>query len=136
MTTIFDRSWYGRVLVERVEGFASPDEWGRAYHEINEFEEELTEHGMVLSKFWLHLSLKEQLRRFRERQHVPYKRYKITDEDWRNRRKWGEYKAAVVEMVARSSTEFAPWTLVAAEDKRFARIQILKTLVDRLSAAL
>jgi polyphosphate:AMP phosphotransferase len=136
MTTVFDRSWYGRVLVERVEGFARPDEWGRAFHEINEFEEELTEHGMVLSKFWLHLSQKEQLRRFNERQHVPYKRYKITDEDWRNRDKWDEYKASIDEMVARCSTEFAPWTLVAAEDKRFARIQILKTLVDRLSAAL
>jgi polyphosphate:AMP phosphotransferase len=136
MTAIFDRSWYGRVLVERVEGFARPDEWGRAFHEVNEFEEELTEHGVVLSKFWLHLSPQEQLARFRERQHVAYKRYKITDEDWRNRKKWDDYKEAIDEMVARCSTEFAPWTLVAAEDKRFARIQILKTLVDRLSAAL
>ena len=136
MTTIFDRSWYGRVLVERVEGFARPDEWGRAYHEINEFEEELTEHGIVLSKFWLHLSPQEQLRRFKERQTVSYKRYRITDEDWRNRKKWDDYKGAIDEMVARCSTEFAPWTLVAAEDKKCARIQILKTLVGRLSAAL
>jgi polyphosphate:AMP phosphotransferase len=136
MTAIFDRSWYGRVLVERVEGFARADEWGRAFHEINEFEEELAEHGIVLSKFWLHLSPKEQLRRFKERQTVPYKRYKITEEDWRNRKKWDDYKCAIDEMVERCSTEFAPWTLVAAEDKRFARIQILKTLVDRLTAAL
>jgi len=136
MTAIFDRSWYGRVLVERVEGFARADEWGRAFHEINEFEEELAEHGIVLSKFWLHLSPKEQLRRFKERQTVPYKRYKITEEDWRNREKSDDYKGAIDEMVERCSTEFAPWTLVAAEDKRFARIQILKTLVDRLSAAL
>lgn len=136
MATIFDRSWYGRVLVERVEGFARQDEWSRAYHEINEFEEELAEHGVVLGKFWLHLSQQEQLRRFKERQTVPYKRYKITDEDWRNRKKWDEYKGAIDEMVARCSTEFAPWTLVAAEDKRFARVQILKTLVERLSKAL
>jgi len=136
MTTIFDRSWYGRVLVERVEGFARPDEWGRAFHEINGFEEELTEHGIVLSKFWLHLSPQEQLRRFKERQTVLYKQYKITEEDWRNRKKWNDYKVAVDEMVAQSSTEYAPWTLVAAEDKRFARIQILKILVERLSAAL
>jgi polyphosphate:AMP phosphotransferase len=136
MTTIFDRSWYGRVLVERVEGFARPDEWGRAYREIDEFEEELTEHGVVLSKFWLHLRPQEQLRRFKERQTVLYKQYKITEEDWRNRKKWDDYKVAIEEMVAKCSTEYAPWTLVAAEDKRFARIQILKTLVERLSAAL
>jgi polyphosphate:AMP phosphotransferase len=136
LTTIFDRSWYGRVLVERIEHFARPDEWGRAFHEINEFEEELTEHGIVLSKFWLQISPQEQLRRFKERQTVAYKRYKITAEDWRNRKQWNDYKRAVDEMVARCSTEFAPWTLVAANDKKFARIQILKTLVSRLTTAL
>ena len=135
-TTIFDRSWYGRVLVERVEGFARPDEWNRAYHEINGFEEQLAEHGIVINKFWLHISPQEQLRRFKERQTIDYKRYKITDEDWRNRKQWDDYKHAVDDMVARCSTEFAPWTLVAANDKRFARVQILKTIVQRLQAAL
>ena len=133
---IFDRSWYGRVLVERVERFARPDEWRRAYHEINEFEEQLTDHGIVLAKFWLHLSPQEQLRRFREREHVAYKRYKITAEDWRNRKQWEPYKAAVDDMVAHCSTEYAPWTLVAANDKRVARVQILRTVVQRLEAAL
>jgi AMP-polyphosphate phosphotransferase len=134
--TIFDRSWYGRVLVERVEGFASPADWGRAYQEINEFEEQLTDHGIALNKFWLHISPAEQLRRFKERQTVAYKRYKITDEDWRNRQKWDDYKTAVDEMVARCSTEFAPWTLVAGNDKRYARVQILKAAIARLTAAL
>jgi polyphosphate:AMP phosphotransferase len=135
-TTIFDRSWYGRVLVERVEGFARPDEWGRAYYEINEFEEQLVEHGIVVNKFWLHISPEEQLRRFKERQAIDYKRYKITAEDWRNRKQWDDYKHAVDEMVARCGTNFAPWTIVAANDKRHARIQILKTTVARLRAAL
>ena len=135
-TTIFDRSWYGRVLVERVEKFARPDEWNRAYHEINAFEEQLVEHGVVVDKFWLHITPPEQLRRFKERQTVDYKRYKITDEDWRNRKQWDDYKRAVDDMVARCSTEYAPWTLVAANDKRFARVQILKTVVERLRAAL
>jgi polyphosphate:AMP phosphotransferase len=135
-TTIFDRSWYGRVLVERVEGFAPAADWSRAYHEINEFEEQLVEHGVVLSKFWLHISPREQLRRFRERQTVVYKQYKITEEDWRNRAKMPDYQRAVDDMVARCSTEFAPWTLVAGNDKKFARVQILKTVVSRLEAAL
>ncbi len=135
-TTIFDRSWYGRVLVERVEGFAVPADWGRAYAEINDFEEQLADHGTVLCKFWVHLSPAEQLRRFRERQHVAYKQYKITDEDWRNREKWPDYQRAVDEMVSRCSTEFAPWTLIAGNDKKFARVQILKTIVQRLDAAL
>lgn len=134
--TIFDRSWYGRVLVERVERFARDDEWNRAYHEINQFEEQLTDHGIVLNKFWVHISAQEQLRRFKERQTVAHKRYKITEEDWRNRKQWEDYKLAVDEMVARCSTEFAPWTLVAGNDKRFARVQILKTVVARLDAAL
>lgn len=135
MFTIFDRSWYGRVLVERVEGFAKPTEWTRAYHEINDFEEQLVEHGIVLSKFWIHISKEEQLRRFKKREEVSYKRYKITEDDWRNRAKWDLYKTAVNDMVARTSTEFAPWTLVAGNDKKVARIQILKTLCDHLERA-
>jgi polyphosphate kinase 2 (PPK2 family) len=134
--TIFDRSWYGRVLVERVEGFAQPDEWLRAYHEINDFEDQLVEHGMVLSKFWIHISKDEQLRRFKERESVPFKRHKITAEDWRNRGKWDDYKAAVNDMISHTSTGFAPWTLVAGEDKKFARIQILKALCRRLEERL
>ncbi len=134
--TIFDRSWYGRVLVERVESFARPDEWMRAYHEINDFEEQLGEHGTVISKFWIHISKDEQLRRFKEREAVPFKRYKITPEDWRNRQKWDAYKAAVNDMVAHTSTEFAPWILVAGDDKKFARIQILKTLCEHLEKVL
>ncbi len=135
--TIYDRSWYGRVLVERVEdGLASDAEWRRAYSEINEFEEQLMENGIILFKFWLQISQEEQLRRFEEREKVAYKRYKITDEDWRNREKWPLYKAAVNEMVARTSTETAPWTLIAAEDKRFARIKTLRTICDGLKASL
>jgi AMP-polyphosphate phosphotransferase len=134
--TIFDRSWYGRVLVERVEGFATRDEWGRAYHEINEFEEQLAEHGIVVCKFWVHISKDEQLRRFKLREETHYKRHKITGEDWRNREKWDAYKAAINDMVARTSTGQAPWTLVAGNDKKHARIQILKTLCQRLEKAL
>lgn len=134
--TIFDRSWYGRVLVERVESFARPDEWRRAYHEINDFEQQLAEHGIVLSKFWIHISKQEQLRRFKERETVPFKRHKITPDDWRNRHKWEAYKAAVNDMVAHTSTAFAPWTLVSGDDKKFARIQILKSLCARLEAAI
>ena len=133
---IFDRSWYGRVLVERVEGFARPCEWLRAYQEINDFEEQLTEHGMVLSKFWLHISKEEQLRRFKEREMVPFKNYKVTPEDWRNRRKWDAYRAATNDMVAHTSSAVAPWTLVSSEDKKVARIQILKTLCAQLEEAL
>jgi polyphosphate:AMP phosphotransferase len=135
-TTIFDRSWYGRVLVERVEGFAHESAWNRAFHEINDFEEQLCEHGIVVNKFWLHISREEQLRRFKERQRIDYKQYKITEEDWRNREKWDAYQGAVDDMVARCSTEFARWTLVAANDKKFARVQILKKIVETLEAAL
>ncbi|HEY1173503.1 MAG TPA: polyphosphate:AMP phosphotransferase [Verrucomicrobiae bacterium] len=134
--TIFDRSWYGRILVERVEGFASKEEWMRAYHELNNFEEQLVEHGIVIHKFWLHISKEEQLERFKKRELVPYKRYKITDEDWRNRKKWDTYKAAVNDMVAHTSTGPAPWTLIPGNNKRFARVQILKTLIERLEKAL
>jgi polyphosphate kinase 2 (PPK2 family) len=135
-TTIFDRSWYGRVLVERVEGFAAPEEWRRAYGEIVDFEEQLTEHGIAIAKFWVHISPAEQLRRFKERQRIAYKQYKITEEDWRNRAQLAAYKVAVDEMVARCSTEVAPWTLVAGNDKMFAQVQIIKTVVERLEAVL
>ncbi|MCL4214510.1 MAG: polyphosphate:AMP phosphotransferase [Gemmatimonadales bacterium] len=134
--TIFDRSWYGRVLVERVEGFARPDEWQRAYAEINAFERQLTDHGVVLLKFWIHVSEDEQLARFRERETVPWKRHKITPDDWRNRQRIPEYRAAVEEMLARCDPPSAPWTLVAGNDKRFARVQILETIVERLEGAL
>jgi polyphosphate:AMP phosphotransferase len=134
--TIYDRSWYGRVLVERVEGFARPHEWGRAYSEINEFERQLTDHGNCLCKFWLHISPEEQLRRFKERARIEYKKHKITDEDWRNREKWKPYALAVDEMVARTSTDHAPWTLVAANDKKHARLTVLKTMCNALEEVL
>lgn len=133
---IYDRSWYGRVLVERVEGFATPAEWSRAYREINNFEAQLVDEGVVLIKFWLHLSAEEQLNRFHEREKIPYKQHKITDEDWRNRDKWNEYEMAVNEMVYRTGTEYAPWTLVAAEDKYAARIEVMETVIARLEQAL
>ena len=133
---LFDRSWYGRVLVERVEGFAREEQWRRAYLEINDFEEQLASHGTLLLKFWLHVSPQEQLRRFKDRQRTAYKQHKITDEDWRNRKQWPAYAAAVNEMVVRTSTPDAPWTLVAGDDKRAARLTILETLVERLERAL
>jgi len=133
---IFDRSWYGRVLVERVEGFARPDEWARAYAEINEFERQLVDFGTIICKFWMHLSPEEQLRRFEERQNVPYKSWKLTDEDWRNRDKWPAYEEAADEMLLRTSTPAAPWTVVESEDKRFARVKVLRTVVERLEAEL
>jgi AMP-polyphosphate phosphotransferase len=134
--TIYDRSWYGRVLVERVEGFASQLEWRRAYSEINSFEEQLVESGVILAKFWIHISKEEQLKRFKEREAIPYKQHKITDEDWRNREKWDLYKGAVNEMVIRTSTEFAPWTLVGGNDKPSARVQVLETICDALRKGL
>jgi AMP-polyphosphate phosphotransferase len=134
--TVYDRSWYGRVLVERVEGFARPEEWSRAYLEINEFEQQLVERGIVLVKFWLHIDEREQLRRFREREKVPWKRHKIGPEDWRNREKWGLYEDAVNDMVARTSTPTAPWTLVAGNDKHFGRVQVIETACERLTEAL
>ncbi len=134
--TIFDRSWYGRVLVERVEGFCSEADWMRAYGEINDFESQLARHNIVVVKFWLAISKDEQLRRFKEREKIGFKRFKITDEDWRNREKWEAYEHAVCDMVDRTSTEVAPWTLVEANDKLFARIKVLKTLSDRIEAAL
>jgi len=134
--TIFDRSWYGRVLVERVEGFATEPEWRRAYSEINEFENELVESGIVLVKFWLQITLDEQLRRFKAREKIRHKRWKLTAEDWRNRDKWPDYEHAVNEMVERTSTRLAPWTLVEANDKSFARLKVLKAACDTIEAAL
>jgi polyphosphate:AMP phosphotransferase len=134
--TLFDRSWYGRVLVERVEGFAQPQEWTRAFREINEFEAELVEYGMVLFKFWLHISKDEQLARFEARQENPHKQWKITDEDWRNREKWDAYWEAVSDLIERTSTAEAPWTLVEGNDKRFARIRVLRTVTEGLSTIL
>lgn len=134
--TIFDRSWYGRVLVERVERFATETEWRRAYSEISDFEDQLVRHGIVLCKFWLHITKDEQLARFKAREQVEYKRWKLTEEDWRNREKWDAYEAAVNDMVERTSTSMAPWTLVEANDKRFARIKVLKTICGGLQGAL
>jgi polyphosphate:AMP phosphotransferase len=130
--TIFDRSWYGRVLVERVEGFATENEWMRAYAEINQFESQLVSHGIVLIKYWMHVTKDEQLRRFRQRQKASYKRWKLTGEDWRNRKKWDAYQQAINDMVERTSTRQAPWTLVEANDKYFARLKVLETVCDRL----
>lgn len=134
--TIFDRSWYGRVLVERVEGFCQEADWMRAYAEINDFEDQLVRSGAIVVKFWLTITAEEQLKRFKEREKTRFKRFKITAEDWRNRKKWAEYEHAVCDMIDRCSTEIAPWTLVEANDKYHARIKILKTLCDRLQAAL
>ena len=134
--TIFDRSWYGRVLVERVEGFCSIDDWSRAYDEINQFEEQLINAGSIVVKFWLQISKAEQLKRFRAREHTSFKNFKITPEDWRNRRKWDDYERAVSDMVERTSTELAPWTLVEANDKRYARVKVLRTIAQRIEGAL
>jgi AMP-polyphosphate phosphotransferase len=130
--TIFDRSWYGRVLVERVEGFAQPEAWMRAYAEINDFEEQLAEHGIIVVKLWLAISKAEQLKRFKEREQTRFKRFKITEEDWRNRKKWDAYELAATDMIDRTSTDVAPWTLVEANDKRFARLKVLDTVVRRM----
>jgi AMP-polyphosphate phosphotransferase len=134
--TLFDRTWYGRVLVERVEGYCAVADWMRAYDEINQFEAQLVKSGIVVCKFWLQISKAEQLRRFEARKKTPFKQFKITPDDWRNRKKWGAYEQSVADMVDRTSTEIAPWTLVEAEDKRFGRIKVLRTLVESLSAAL
>lgn len=133
---IFDRSWYGRVLVERVEGYCSHADWMRAYGEINDYEEQLVRHYTVVVKFWLAIDREEQLRRFKEREKIGFKRFKITDDDWRNREKWDEYELAVCDMIDRTSTEIAPWTLVEANDKNYARIKVLKTLCTRIESAL
>ncbi|MES2013242.1 MAG: polyphosphate:AMP phosphotransferase [Pseudomonadota bacterium] len=134
--TIFDRSWYGRVLVERVEGYCAESDWMRAYSEINDFEAQLVRHNIIVVKFWLTISKEEQLRRFEDRQKTGYKSFKITDEDWRNREKWEQYEQAICDMVDRTSTIISPWTLVEANDKNFARIKILKTLCNHIEKTL
>ncbi len=133
---IFDRSWYGRVMVERVEGFCSEAEWKRAYREINDMEHHLAHFGAIILKFWLHITKDEQLRRFRERQRLAHKQWKITEEDWRNREKWDQYKAAVEEMLFRTSTPYAPWTIVEANCKWFARIKVLDTVIEAIERRL
>ncbi len=133
---IHDRSWYGRVLVERIEGFASENEWARAYGEINAFEEQLAGAGALILKFWLAITPEEQLRRFSDRELTPYKQYKLTAEDWRNREKWGAYEAAACDMIARTSTGHAPWVPVEADDKNHARLKVIRTVVARLKEAL
>ncbi len=133
---VFDRSWYGRVLVERVEGFCSEADWMRAYGEINDFEAQMDRHHLLVVKFWLTITKDEQLRRFEDRQKTAFKRFKITDEDWRNREKWELYEQAVCDMVDRTSTLIAPWTVVEANDKNFARVKVLKTLCQKVEERL
>ena len=133
---VFDRSHYGRVLVERVEGYCTRGEWRRAYREINEWEAQLARSGCVLVKFWIHIGRDEQLRRFRARERDPFRRYKLTEEDWRNRARWDEYEEAVEEMLRRTGTRAAPWTVVEGNDKRWARVKVVKTVADRLEEAL
>ncbi|MDY3774359.1 MAG: phosphate--AMP phosphotransferase [Eubacterium sp.] len=133
---IFDRTWYGRVLVERVEGFATEKEWKRAYREINDMEEQITNAGGILLKFWMHIDKDEQERRFHEREQIPEKQWKITEEDWRNRARWDDYEKAVDEMILRTSTENAPWIVVEGNSKYYARIKVLKTVVEALEKKL
>lgn len=133
---IFDRSWYGRVMVERVEGFAAEAAWKRAYAEINSFERQMQDFGSIIVKFWIHISRDEQLRRFEERQASGYKSWKLTEEDWRNREKWVAYEEAVEEMLVKTSTRTAPWTLVEGNDKYWARTRVLRKLVENLSKEL
>jgi polyphosphate kinase 2 (PPK2 family) len=133
---IFDRSWYGRVMVERIEGFCTENEWKRAYREINYFERQLVDFGTILFKFWLQISKEEQLARFEARQSDKLKAWKLTDEDWRNREKWDQYEAAVNEMLLKTSTITAPWTVVEGDSKYYARIKILRTVVEKLMVEL
>jgi polyphosphate kinase 2 (PPK2 family) len=133
---IFDRSWYGRVLVERVEGFAPENEWKRAFKEINALERQLRDFGTILAKFWIQISREEQLKRFKQRTALGYKAWKLTEEDWRNREKWGAYEEAVEEMLVKTSTSTAPWCLVEGNDKYWARAKVLARLVEILSAEL
>jgi polyphosphate kinase 2 (PPK2 family) len=130
---VFDRSWYGRVLVERVEGFATDAEWKRAYAEINEMERTLVDDGAIVIKLYLHVSKEEQLKRFKERQANPYKHWKINDEDWRNRRKWNQHNKAAEEMFVKTSTKLAPWTVIAGDYKWHARVSFAKTIYDRIA---
>ncbi len=132
---IFDRTWYGRVMVERIEGFCSENDWQRAYNEINEFERELTDWGAVVIKFWVQIDKRTQLKRFKERQATPEKQWKITDEDWRNREKWNQYEGAIDEMIQKTSTEFAPWYILESVDKKYARIKALEIVIDQIKKA-
>ena len=134
--TIFDRTWYGRVMVERIEGFCSPNAWQRAYREINEFEAHLADFGVVMVKFWLHIDQDEQLRRFNERRKIAWKQWKLTDEDWRNRKKWPLYEVAINDMLSKCSTTYAPWTIIEANDKYFARVKALRTVVKAIEKRL
>ena len=134
--TIYDRSWYGRVLVERVEGFATQNEWNRAYSEIVNFEDALADHGTLLLKFWLHIDKDEQLKRFKEREKISYKKHKITEEDYRNREQWDAYNVAVNEMVTRTSTQTNSWIMVEGNDKKYARIKIIKAYCKQLEKLL
>ena len=134
--SVFDRSWYGRVLVERVESFATEPEWRRAYAEIRDFEEQIINHGTLLMKFWLHIDKDEQERRFLARKENPYKSWKLTEEDWRNRAKWEAYEDAANDMIASTSTPEAPWTLVPGNNKRHARLEVLRTLCAALQSRL
>jgi polyphosphate kinase 2 (PPK2 family) len=136
LVTIFDRSWYGRVLVERLEGFCRPDEWRRAFSELNDFEKQLTDHGTIVVKFWMHISRAEQLARFRAREVTAYKQHKINAEDWRNRRKWDAYEVAVGDMLALTDTANAPWHLIPANNKRYARLHILRTACRQIESVL
>ena len=129
---IFDRTWYGRVMVERLEGFCSENDWQRAYNEINEFEKELKDWGAVIIKFWVQIDKDTQLARFQERQNNPEKQWKITDEDWRNREKWDEYEVAVNEMLQKTNTEYAPWHILESVDKKYARIKALKIVIEEI----
>ncbi len=133
---IFDRSWYGRVMVERIEGFCTEAEWKRAYREINQFERQLVDYGTILFKFWIHITKEEQLARFEQRSDDRLRSWKLTDEDWRNREKWDQYETAVDDMIVKTSTISAPWTVVEGNSKYYARIKVLKTLVDKLSQEL
>ena len=133
---IFDRSWYGRVMVERLEGFCTENEWRRAYKEMNHMEESWVNSGAIVLKFWMHIDKDEQERRFKERQENPDKQWKITDEDWRNRAKWDQYEVAVDEMLVRTSTTYAPWIIVEANSKYYARIKVLQTVIDAIESRL
>ena len=133
---IFDRTWYGRVMVEKIEGFTSPERCAQAYTEINEFERELTDSGAVVLKFWLQIDKDEQLKRFNERQNTPEKQWKITDEDWRNREKWDQYEVCVNEMLHRTSTVNAPWYVIEADDKLYARLKTMDIIIDTVNKRL
>lgn len=133
--TVFDRSWYGRVLVERVEGYCSRTDWLRAYAEINDFEEQISDAGVIVVKFWMAIDKQTQMERFQSREAIPFKRFKITEDDWRNRDKWDDYQTAVCDMVDRTSTEISLWTLVEANDKRWARVKVLRTINQALEEA-